>query len=105
MTGVKSLFGDVLHSRPSHQACGEDIVLVGPLGLLDTVGGHEDRAGELAEFLELVLPRCSEMTVEVGVLLEARISMGGQHLTVGVNGDSLAFRLLQDRFHVLQVVA
>ncbi len=97
--------GDVGHTGPAHETGGEDVVLVGRLGPLDAVGGHEDRTGELGELLLLVLPGRAVVAVEVGVLLEPRVAVGGEHLAVGVDVDALALGLLEKRLQVLQVVA
>jgi hypothetical protein len=45
------LVRDVLHTGPAHQTRGEDVVLIGFLGLLNAVGGHEDGTGNWANSL------------------------------------------------------
>ena len=45
------------------------------------------------------------MAVEVRILLQAGIAVGGQHLAVGVDVDALALALLQDLFQVQEIVA
>ena len=38
--------------------------------------------GKLGEFLDLVLPGGAEVPVEMGILLQAGVRVGGQHLAV-----------------------
>ncbi len=95
---------EVGNPGPAHQAGGEQVGLVGGLGLLDAVGGHQDGTGKLAELPDLVLPGGAEMTVEMGVLLQLGIGVGGKHLAVGVHVDALARALFQDGLQVLEVV-
>ena len=97
--------GDVGHAGPAHETGREDVLLVGRLGALDAVGGHENCAGELGELLGLVLPGRAVVAGEVAVFLESRVAVGGEHLAVGVDVDSLALGLLEQRLEVLQVVA
>ena len=95
MTGVKSSSAMWVTPGPADQAGGEDAALVGLLGLLDAVGGHQDGAGEGGELLGLVLPGPAVVAVEVGVFLQFRVAVAGQHLAVGVDVDALALGLLQ----------
>jgi len=96
--------GDVDRVGPPDDAGGEDPLFVGRLGTLDAVGRHEDRPGERGEFFQLVLPGRSVMAVEMGVLLEQGIAVGGQHLAVGVDGNPLALGLLEQLFEVAEIV-
>ena len=95
---------DVGDARPAHQAPGEQVGGVDFLGPLDAVGGHDDGPGELGELLGLVLPGGAVVAVEMGVLLEAGVAVGGEHLAVGVDVDAFAFALLQDLFQVQEIV-
>ena len=79
--------------------------LIGFLGLLDAVGGHQDGPGKFGEFLVLILPGGPVMAVEMGVFFQSRIAVGGQHLAVGVNVDPFPFGLFEQLFQVLQVMA
>lgn len=63
----------------------EDPVGVAFLRLDEAVGGHEDGPWELREVDFLVLPRPSEVADEVGVLLHARVGVGGKQLAVSVH--------------------
>ncbi|KAF5060555.1 hypothetical protein DSECCO2_324580 [anaerobic digester metagenome] len=45
------------------------------------------------------------MAVEVGVLLQFRVAVAGQHLAVGVDIDALAGGLFQEHGQILQVMA
>ena len=83
------------HPRPADQAGGEDAGVVALLGLLDAVGGHEDRAGECVELFSLVLPRASVVADQVLVSLQARVGEARKHFAVGINVDALALCLLE----------
>ncbi len=86
---------NVGYARPCDEAACEDAALVALAGLLDAVGGHEDRAGEGVELAALILPRTAVIPDEVGVFLQSRIAVGGQHFAVGVDIDppaSVCFR-------------
>ena len=96
---------DVLDAGPGHQAPGVETVDVGFGRFLDAVGVEDDGTGELGEFLGLVLPGAAVVAHQVAVFLQAGIAVGRQHLAMGVDVDALAFGLLEDLFHHLQVVA
>ena len=72
-----------------------------PFGPLDAVGGHEDGPGKLGELLALVLPGGSVVAVEMLVFLQFGITVGGQHLAVGVHIDALALALLENTLQIL----
>ena len=96
---------EVLDARPAHGAARKDIVLICLLHAHQAVSGEQDRAGELREFLHLVLPCSPEVAVEMGVLLQFGITVGGEHLAVGIDVDAFALALLEHLFEVIQVVA
>ncbi len=96
---------DMFDTGPAHQPPGENPVDIVIFGLLDAVGGHDNGTGELGKFLDLVLPGGAEMPVKMGVFLQARIAVAGQHLAVGVHVNALAFALLEDFLQVQQIVA
>ena len=62
------LVRNVGDTRPSHGATGEDIAHVGIPRFLETVRGHQDGPGKIGELPGLILPGCSVMTVQMGVL-------------------------------------
>ena len=95
---------EVTDTRPAHRAEGEDPVAVGRLRLDQTVRRHHDRAGERGEVTLLVLPGPAVVTGQVGVLVQFRVAVGGQHLAVGVDVDAGAGGGLQDLGQVVQVV-
>ena len=96
---------DVPHARPGDQSAGENPAAVAFPRLLDAVGGHQHRAGELVELPGLVLPGAAVVAHQVLVLFQARIGVAGEHLAVGIDVDAPAFGLLEQLFEVLQVVA
>ena len=95
----------MLDAGPGYQAPGVEATGVGVGRLLDAVGVEDDGAGEFGEFLVLVLPGTAEVAHQVGVLLQAGIAVGREHLAVGVDVDPLAFGLLEEFFQHQQVVA
>ncbi len=105
MTGLKFSAGHMSQPGHAHGSGGENIVLVTVPGLLDAVGGHQDRSRKFGEFPDLVLPGRAVMPVEMGVFLEGGVPVGRQHLPVGVDVDSLAFGLLEKLFQVFEVMA
>ena len=92
--GTNLHFGSKV-ARPRDDPAGEDARLVGVLGLLDAVRGHEDRPGECVELLPLVLPGPAVVPDEVGVLPEFRVGVRGEHLRVGVDVYAAARGLLE----------
>ncbi len=92
ITAEKSQPSMCLTSGPLHQAPGEEAVLVGVGRALDAVGVEDDRAGEVGEFLGLVLPGAAEVAGQVRVFLQAGIAVGREHLAVGVDVDSASLR-------------
>ena len=68
------------------------------------VCGKKNRSWELCKFFLLVLPCSTEVSFQVTVLFQFRISMTGKHFTVGVNINAFSFCLFQKKFQVMQVV-
>ena len=89
---------DMLDAGPLHQSPGEEAVLVAVGRFLDAVGVEDDGAGELVEFLVLVLPGAAEVTGQVWVFFQPRIAVGRKHLAVGVDVDAGALCLLEQLF-------
>ena len=85
---------DVNQLRVGYGLGGKHTVRVACLRRHEAVCGKEDRGGETREFLLLVLPRGAEVSLEVGVLFQLRVTVGGEHFAVGVDVDPLVFRLL-----------
>ena len=54
--------------------------------------------------LGLILPRAAVVADQMAVFFQAGISVSRQHFAMGVDVDPLAFGLLEDLFHHLQVV-
>ena len=57
--------------------------------------------GKFGELPDLVLPGRTVMAIKMRVLLQFGVAVGRQHLSVGVYGDALAFRLLEQFFQIL----
>ena len=71
----------------------------------DTVCCKQDRAIESSELFTLLPPGISIVAYEVGILLESRIIVSRKHFAMCVHVDSCTFGLLQQFFHIFQVVA
>ena len=97
--------GDVPQPVIAHHRRGVDPVGIAGPGRHQAVGGEQHRRGDIGKFLLLILPRRAEISRQMGVLLQAGIAVGGQHLAVGVDVDAPARRLLQKLVQVLQIVA
>ncbi len=97
--------GDVLDAGPADFGGGGEVLDVAGARRHDAVGGEQHDAGEVGEFLLLVLPRGAEVALEVGVLLQLGIAERGEHFAVGVDVDALAGGLFEQHLQVVQVVA
>mmetsp|Transcript_109490 Transcript_109490/g.315302 ORF Transcript_109490/g.315302 Transcript_109490/m.315302 type:complete len:490 (+) Transcript_109490:756-2225(+) len=96
--------GDMPDVVEAHRPARPDAVVVLPRRGAQAVGGHEDRAREVAELEELVAPMRSEVPDEVVVFTEFGVAVSGQHLAMRVHVDAAALRLLQQRLQNPKVV-
>ncbi|MNR14542.1 hypothetical protein D3C85_1310240 [compost metagenome] len=85
-------------------ACGVETVNIAVLRRYNAVRSHQNRTVKARKFFCLLPPGVAVIAYEMAVLLESRIIVGRQHLAVCVHIHSGAFRLLQQRFHILQVM-
>ena len=97
--------GDVGQAVVAHHGGGVHPVGVAGTGRHQAVGGEQHRRGDIRELLLLVLPRGAEVARQMGVFLQARIAVGGQHLAVGVDVDACSGGLLQQLVQILKIVA
>ena len=97
--------GDVDHTRPGHETAGEDPALVGFRRFLDTVRGHQDRAGEGGEFFLLILPGAAVVADKMFIFLQPGVAMGRQHFAVCINVDAGSLGLFEQFFQILQIMA
>eukprot|EP00123_Amoebidium_parasiticum_P015377 comp22937_c0_seq1/m.36347 comp22937_c0_seq1/g.36347 ORF comp22937_c0_seq1/g.36347 comp22937_c0_seq1/m.36347 type:complete len:313 (+) comp22937_c0_seq1:1000-1938(+) len=102
---IEVLVAEMLDAGKPSGAGSVDAVLVSLAGLDEAVSGHDDGPRELAELELLHLPWPAKVAGQVGVLLEARVCVGRQHLAVGVDVDALFLGGLQDALQVGHVVA
>ncbi|MPM50036.1 hypothetical protein SDC9_96770 [bioreactor metagenome] len=96
--------GNMLAAREPGGPGGEQASLVGLGRGNNTVGGHQDRTIEGFELLLLHPPRVAVVAVEVWILLESRIVVGGKHLGVCVYIDSGSLCLLKQHLQISEVV-
>ena len=96
--------GDMLAARKTHDAGGVHAVLVAVFGRHKAVGGQQHGAVKAFKFFFLFPPCIAVVALEVRVLLEGRVVMGGQHFRVGVHVNACAFGLLEQHFKVAQVM-
>ena len=103
--GKVLVLADMYDFRIGDHLGGEDPVFIAVLGRHQAVGGEEDRRGEICKFLLLILPRRAEVALEVRIFLQLRVTVGRQHLAVGVDVDALVLSLLQEPLQIVQIVA
>jgi len=105
MTGLK--FMSVICGRPGQPTMPlvKRLSLYSFLGLWMQLVVIRMAPGKSGKLPDLILPCGAVVPIEVLVFLQRRVTMGGQHLPVGVDVDALALRLLQKRFEVLQVMS
>ena len=96
--------GDVPQALVAHHGGGVDAVGVAGAGRHEAVGGEEHRRGNIFKFFLLALPRGAEVARQMGIFFKRRITMGREHLAVGMDVDALAGRLLQQLVQILQIV-
>ena len=97
--------GDVGQAVVTHHGGGVDAVGVAGARRHQAVGGEQHGGGDGIELRLLALPRCAEVARQVGVGFQLGITVGGQHLTMGVNVDAFTPCLLQKLVQILQIVA
>jgi len=90
--------------RIGYNLGGEHSVCVRCFRRHQAVGGEQNRRRYVVEFLLLILPCCTKIALQVGVLLQLRIAVSRKHFAVGVDVDSLSFSLLQQQLQVEEVV-
>ena len=74
-------------------------------GRHDAVGGEDDGTVEMGEFFLLLPPSVAIVAHEVGIFLQTRIVVGGQHLTVGIHVYACTLCLLKQLLDVGQVMS
>ncbi|MPN34000.1 hypothetical protein SDC9_181492 [bioreactor metagenome] len=79
----------------SHNARGEHPVPIVFVRRHEAVCGEEDGAGNVGKLFLLILPGGAKVSFKVRIRLQFGVSVGGQHFTVGIDVDSLIFRLIQ----------
>ena len=88
------------NAGPGNGAGGEDVLTVAWLLRCETVGGEEDRGGNAVELLPLILPGGAEVAFEMALFFQMGITVGRQHLAVGVDVDAFVFGLDQQLFQI-----
>ena len=83
---------------------GVDTVSVALTRRHDAVGGEKNGCGEIGKLLLLILPRRAEVAGEMGVFVQTRIAVSGQHFAVRIDVDALSGGLLEELMQVLKVV-
>ena len=94
-------------TRISGHPGGKNPVLIGIVFLYgnNTVRGHQDWTIERFEFLILLPPGTPVVPSKMIILLECRIVICRQHLTMSIDVYASPFRLFQKFFHIFEVVA
>ena len=97
--------GNMGCSRPTGHAGGVNAILIGLFNRGNTVGGHQNRAVKGGELLVLQPPGVTVIADEMIIFLESRIIIGRQHFAVGININTSACGLLEEFFHVFEIMA
>ncbi len=99
--------GDMDRARVSRHARGEKPSEIGVVLFQgnEAVRGHQDRPVEGLELLVLLPPGVPIVPDEMAVLLERRVVIGRQHFAVRVDIHAGSLRLLEEFFHVAEVMA
>ena len=96
---------DVGQTVVAHHGGGVYPVGVAWPGRHQAVGGEQHRRGDSVELRLLALPRRAEVARQMGIRFQPGITVGGQHLAMGVNVDAFTVCLLQKLVQILQIVA
>jgi len=99
--------GDVLRTGVADNSRGEKPVEVRVFLLHrdQAVGGEEDGPVEGLELLILVPPGAAVVPHEMAVFFEGWVVVGRQHFAVGVHIHAGTLGLLEEFFHVLEIMA
>jgi len=95
----------VLNSFETNYTCRIDAVFIGIFRRYKTVGGQENRAIEGIKFFVLFVPSISVVADKIVILLKGRIVVGRKHFPVCINIHPGPFRLDEQLFEVLQIMA
>ncbi|MNS58060.1 hypothetical protein D3C72_909660 [compost metagenome] len=98
-------FRDMADTRKAGVARRINAILITVLRRNDTVGRHQDRAVKGFKFAILLPPGIAVIAYEMLIFLKCRIIVGRQHFAVRIHVYAGSFRLLEQLFHILQVVA
>ena len=89
----------------SYHGGGVHPVLIAGAGRHQAVGRKDNRRRNIFKFRLLALPRRAEITRQVRIFPQFRISMSRQHLAVGIDVDPPTRGLFQQQRQVLQIMA
>ena len=103
--GKVLILADVRQFRVGYHRRGEHAVGVACFRRHQAVGGKQHRCRDVGKFSLLILPRRTEVALEMGIFFQFRIAVGGQHFAVGVDVDTFALGLLQQQLQIVEVVA
>ena len=95
------LLTDVCQRRIGHHRRSKYPVSIACFRRHKTVGCEKNRGGDICKFLLLILPCRTEVTFQVRILSQFRVSVRRQHLPVGIDVNALALCLLQQQFQVV----
>ena len=98
------IFADVGYAVKRDNFRREDAVDVRFTRRHEAVRREQESTGNAIEFFLLVLPSRAEVTFEVFVFLQFRISVSREHFTMRVNIDAFAFGLFEEKFQIFQVM-
>ena len=93
-------FINVDGSWESNFSGGEDAIRIGCLRRHQAVGGEENRCREGSKFFLLILPCGSEVSFQMRIFFQFRITMGREHFTVCIDVNSFSVCLLKQQLQI-----
>ena len=98
------LFRNIFYTFPSNNISTVDTILIRFAWTHETVGCHQNTAGDSIKLLLLILPCSTKISNEMGIFFQPLITVGRQHFSVSINIDSRTLGLLEQHFQIFQVV-
>ena len=97
--------GNGYHTGITYNTGGKYPVCVAFLGRHQAVGCIQDWSGQIIKFRTLIVPCSTVISLQMSVFLQFGISVAGEHLTMCVDIDTLAFCLFQQHLQVMKIMA
>ena len=92
------------HTRIGNHFRGKYTVCVALLRRHQTVGRKQDSSRKIGKFFLLVLPCRSEVSFQMTVFFQFRVSVCRKHLAMSIDIDALSFGLFQKQLQITQIM-